>query len=101
MALNVGDSKSLTATVQPVGAPQAVVWSSSDTKVATVSSVGLVKSIGAGTCDITAKASNGVSAACKVTVKIPVVPPVRETWDSTNMVALWEGDSLTASMGAG
>ncbi|WYW00394.1 structural protein with Ig domain [Pseudomonas phage vB_PpuP-Maksa] len=97
MVLNVGDSKSLTATVQPVGTPQAVVWSSSDTKVATVSSVGLVKSIGAGTCDITATASNGVSAACKVTVKIPVVPPVRETWDSTNMVALWEGDSLTAN----
>lgn len=97
MALNVGDSKSLTATVQPVGAPQAVVWQAIDKGVATVSSAGLVKAIGAGTCDIVATTTNGITATCKVTVKIPVVPPVKVTWDSREMVALWEGDSLTAN----
>lgn len=69
MALNVGDSKSLTATVQPVGAPQAFVWSSSADSVAKVSASGVVSGLTAGTTDITATASNGVSAICKVTVK--------------------------------
>ena len=69
MALNVGDSKSLTAAVQPVGAPQAVVWSSSDSSVAKVSASGAVSGLEAGTSNITATAPNGVSAICKVTVK--------------------------------
>lgn len=68
MVLIVGDSKSLTATVQPVGAPQAVVWSSSDSSVAKVSASGAVTGLKAGTTDITATAPNGVSAICKVTV---------------------------------
>lgn len=69
MALNVGDSKSLTATVQPVGAPQAIVWASSVDSVAKVSASGVVSGLTAGTTDITATASNGVAAICKVTVK--------------------------------
>ena len=75
MALNVGDSKSLTATVQPVGAPQAVEWSTKDFTVAIVDASGAVTGLKAGITDITATTPNGMTASCKVTVKAPVDAP--------------------------
>ncbi|MCC8046410.1 MAG: Ig-like domain-containing protein [Clostridiales bacterium] len=64
--LYTDETVKLTATVK--GGSKTVRWSSSNTKVATVSSSGEVSAIKAGTATITAKA-NGVSATCKVTVK--------------------------------
>ncbi|MBP5305492.1 MAG: Ig-like domain-containing protein, partial [Lachnospiraceae bacterium] len=55
----------LSATVIPGGT---IMWSSSDTTVAKVDRNGNVTAVGAGTCTIGATA-NGVSAACKITVK--------------------------------
>jgi len=55
-------------TLGVVGGSGAVTWRSSNTKVATVSSTGVVKGVGAGTATITAK-RNGVSTACQTTVK--------------------------------
>ena len=68
----VGKSKTITATVSPTTATKtSVTWSSSNTQVATVSSKGVVKAIGKGTCVITCVAADGygAKAECEVTVK--------------------------------
>ena len=69
LILTVGESHSLTAKVLPENATDKnVTWKSSDASIATVSSSGAVKAIGAGTATITATAG-GKSATCLVTVK--------------------------------
>lgn len=71
LTINVGEQASLTATVLPEDAVQSVEWSSSDDKIATVAG-GVVTGKQDGTVTIKAKAENGVSATCKVKVKVPV-----------------------------
>lgn len=74
VALDVGDKATLTVTVSPRNATdQSIVWSSSKTSVATVSD-GVVTAVGAGTCEITAAASNGKRATCAVTVTAAAKP---------------------------
>lgn len=71
LALDVGGSDTLTATVEPDDATnKAVTWSSSNEKVATVDQNGNVKAVGAGKATITAAASDGSgkTATCEVTV---------------------------------
>ncbi len=72
MMLDKGDAVVLAATVSPEDAtyPE-VTWTSSDTDVATVDSTGKVTAVDAGAATITATAE-GKSAACDVTVVIPV-----------------------------
>ena len=73
-ALVVGDTKQLTATVEPENADDStVVWTSGNEKVATVDQNGLVTAVGAGTTTITATAG-GKSATCTVTVTAKPVP---------------------------
>lgn len=63
-----GCSISLKATITPTEVQnKKVTWSSSNKKVATVSSTGKVKITGNGTATITAKTANGKKATCKVT----------------------------------
>ena len=68
--LILGAERTLKAEITPSGASNKNVrWSSSDTKVATVSSSGVVKAVGAGNAVITATtASGGKTAACTVNV---------------------------------
>jgi len=73
LTLNLDGTKSatLTATVAPQNATiKDVKWTSSNTAVATVSSTGVVKAVGLGTCTITASATDGsnVKKTCNVTV---------------------------------
>jgi uncharacterized protein YjdB len=60
----------LTATVDPWGINQEVIWSSSNLSVATVSDTGLVTAVGNGTATITVKSVDDTdkTAACVVTV---------------------------------
>lgn len=70
-----GESETLTATVMPVNATdKSIVWSSSNTLVATVDN-GLVTAVKEGSATITA-AAGGKTATCTVTVSAPEVPPV-------------------------
>ena len=73
-ALVVGDTKQLTASVEPETADDStVVWSSSNAKVTTVDQNGLVTAVGVGTTTITATAGDK-SATCTVTVTAKPVP---------------------------
>lgn len=68
-----GSSVQLKATVTPTNATnQKVTYTSSNTKVANVSSDGKVTAKSVGTATITAKSANGKTATCKVTVKEPI-----------------------------
>ena len=70
--LEVGQTRTLTATVTPDNATdKTVTWTSSNDKVATVVD-GTVAAVGEGTATITATAANGKKDTCKVTVKVPV-----------------------------
>ncbi|MBQ6636714.1 MAG: Ig domain-containing protein, partial [Lachnospiraceae bacterium] len=70
-----GKTVTLKATAAPASANnKAVTWTTSNKKVATVTSKGVVKGIAKGTATITAMAKDGsrVKATCKITVKQPV-----------------------------
>ena len=74
LALTVGGSETLTATVKPDDATNKnVTWESSDPKVATVDENGKVTAVGVGSTTITATAG-GKSATCKITVTAKPVP---------------------------
>ena len=75
LAIYVGESKAITATVKPDDATnKALTWKSSDETVATVDATGKVTGIKTGTATITATAQDGsgVSGSCTVTVLSPV-----------------------------
>ena len=64
-----GKTLTLKAKVYPTTEDQTVTWKSSDKKVATVTSAGKVKGVGAGTATITCTSkATGAKATCKVTV---------------------------------
>lgn len=69
VTLSAGATKTITATVYPQNATnKSISWSTTDARVATVSS-GVIRANGEGTCNIIAKASNGVTASARVTVQ--------------------------------
>ncbi len=91
----------LTATVLPAGAVNnAVVWSSSDASVATVTSAGIVTPVAAGSAVITASAG-GLTAQCAVTVQAagntpapnPPTPPATSISLNHQAKAMTVGDA--------
>lgn len=67
LVLNIGDSDTLAATLQPEGTSGNIEWNSSDSTVASVDDAGLVTAVSAGKTSITATFGD-VSATCLVTV---------------------------------
>ncbi len=85
-SLEKGETQKLTATVTPSNATyKSVIWSSSNTNVATVSSSGVVTAKGVGTATITVTTNSGskkATATVTVIKEEPVeVPPVVEEED--------------------
>ena len=69
--LEIGSTLQLTATVTPESTiDSTVIWTSSDTEVATVDEHGVVTAIKAGKSTITATTANGLTAECIVTVPV-------------------------------
>lgn len=67
-----GATAKLAATIAPTSAKKAeLTWSSSNTKVATVSSSGKITAVKDGTAVITVETANGKKATCKVIVATP------------------------------
>ncbi|MBR1789090.1 MAG: Ig-like domain-containing protein, partial [Bacteroidaceae bacterium] len=99
LALAVGASSQLTATVTPSNAANpTLTWSSSDTEVAVVGTDGRVVAVAPGTCTITCAATDGsgVKATCKVTVTAAAATaheyvdlglPSGTLWATTNLGA--------------
>ena len=68
LTLEVGDTESLNTKIAPEDSTDAITWSSSNEKVASVDANGKVTAIAEGSATITAKANDTVSASCEVTV---------------------------------
>ena len=64
-----GKKVQLQAKLKPITSTDSIKWSSSDKKIATVNSKGVVKALKAGYVSITAKTSSGKIVSCKITVK--------------------------------
>ena len=67
LILNIGDTKTLTAALEPENTTSRVIWTSSDPTIATVDANGTVTALQSGEVTITATAGD-VSASCTVTV---------------------------------
>jgi len=84
ITLNVEEEATLTATVTPLDADQRVTWRSSASKIAQVSSDGVVLARAPGTATVIAETvEGGHKATCTVTVKQPLVQPTAVTLDRT------------------
>ena len=95
LELNVGDQKSLNATVSPSNATNKKInWTSSRPNVASVTSDGIVEGLSAGSAVITASSANGIKANCDIVVKEKVVPVTSVTLDKTTLT-MTEGDTQT------
>lgn len=98
----IGQSKTLTATVEPANASNKdVIWSSSNTAVATVNN-GVVTAVGEGTAVITvATEDGGKTATCEVTVSLGAIIPVEGvSLDTTslNMTKIGQSAQLIATV---
>ena len=93
MKIAVGSSKTVKATIQPSNVTNTdVTWSTSDKKIATVSSKGVVKGIKAGTVKITATSGDG---AASTTIKIKIFTPVKSVALNKTSATLKEGGTTT------
>ena len=94
LTLKVGESRTLTASVQPSDATdRTVVWQSTNSAVAAVTD-GKVTARSSGTAVIVASTSNGKSAVCTVTVTEPTVE-VTSVRLSQQTLSLYTGESST------
>lgn len=97
--LEISKTKSLVATVSPNNASdKTVIWSSSDTTIATVSNAGLVTAVKEGSATITCacNADKSVKATCAVTVNPKVLSSIAVTTQPTKTTyALNEDLDLT------
>lgn len=91
--MDVGTALTLTATVTPNNAAdKTVVWTSTNTEVATVSN-GVVTSLSEGTATIRATNINGHFAECTVTVSASYIPTTRVTL-SSSVLSLRVGETF-------
>ncbi len=98
--LTVGDTTTVTATLEPSGATSALTYTSSNDKVATVDAKGLVTAVAKGTATINVKTANNVEGECTITVNDPSVPDnlkVTKNPDKST-VTVSPGDSIKLSV---
>lgn len=87
LALKVGESDTLSATVSPPDAKnKSVTWTTSAPAVATVEN-GKVTAVAVGTAVITAKTVNGKTATCAVTVTAATTPSTTTAVQSVSLPA--------------
>ena len=91
LSLSVGDTKQLTATVTPANATSTVIWTTSNSSVATVSN-GKVTAVGKGTATITATSTENANVKATATVTVSTIAPTSITLSNSN-VALSVGDT--------
>ena len=90
VTMEVGATKSLTATISPTNSTnKAIIWSTSDSSVATVNN-GTVTGKKAGTVVITAKATNGLTANAQIKV---IAEHIFSPWYITKSASCTENGS--------
>jgi len=91
LAFQIGDTEKLTATIQPYNPTnKTIVWSSSDSSVATVTNDGQVAAKGRGAATITAASQDGGAyATCSVTVADVYVAGYYINNRGNNVATLW------------
>lgn len=95
--LHRGQDARLIPDIRPINASdQSIDWESEDPTVASVDGSGLVIAHGKGMTTITATASNGITASCKVTVIIPVVSI--QLSKSSMILAIGQNAHITATV---
>lgn len=94
--MTVGDTMTLTATVLPSNATNKdVIWSSSNSNVASVSSSGIVTAKSVGSATITAKTADGnKTATCTIIVKTDIILVTGISLNKTS-ATLFVGDEET------
>ena len=92
-----GKTYQLTATVSPTNTTNSktIKWTSSNTKVATVSSSGKITGINYGKATITATASNGKKATCTVTVPYTITYKLNYGTNSKYNPSSYYGTKIT------
>ena len=97
LSLGIGKTYTLTKKVLPSNAVTSYTWSSSNTKVATVNSIGKVTAINTGKTTITVKTSNGKTSTCIITVpKNLAAPSVSSLTNTANGIKIsWKKVSGT------
>lgn len=74
LIMEVGDSRYLIAEIQPENAVSALTWTSSNSSIVSVNSIGQITAVAEGEATVTATTSNGISAVCNITVKPKGIP---------------------------
>ncbi len=93
-----GETKQLTATIQPENTTdKTVTWSSNNTAVATVDQNGLVTAVGVGTAQISATTSNGISTYTNVRVKAIEPTSITINENTGEIIPLYVGDTYQLS----
>ena len=95
LTLDVGETETLRATVEPHDTTDTVTWSSNNTAVATVDSNGLVTAKAPGTTRIIAKAGDFYGDSCTVTVR---GSGASEASVSGSVVSYGENDPVTIQL---
>lgn len=97
LSLEKGESRTLSATVEPTDSTDKVAWATSNNNIVEVDSAGKITATGAGTATITASAEDGtIKASCTVTVGVSI----SRLQISDTALSLIKGDShaLTATI---
>jgi len=100
-SLEIGDTDTLTATINPIDATNKnVTWTSSDNSVATVDNAGNVNAVSAGTTTITATTvDGGKSDTCTVTVNNPIIKVTSVSLNkNTDSLVVGSTDILSATV---
>lgn len=98
--LTVGNTDTLIATVSPNNATnKAVIWTSSDTKIATVDTTGKVTAVGAGIAIITVTTTDGNKTASCIIVNNPIFNVQSVVLNkTTDTIKVGNTDTLLASI---
>jgi uncharacterized protein YjdB len=105
VSITVSETQQLTAAVYDINnyklVNEGVLWTSSDTSIATVDSSGLVSSVAEGSCTITAtsESNSAVAGTCVVTV-VPGAAIIGSVVVTPSSVEIYKGDTyqLTAKV---
>lgn len=98
--IKMGSSEQIIATVSPEDSTyKGITWSSSNPKVAKVSSNGTITTVSVGTAVITAKSNYNYAVKASCTVNVKAIPVERISLDKTDLeLQVYTNATLTASI---